>query len=108
MHEDPIGLCRIPDTTLFNVLKDLLVRCNLPLALCRGQAYDGAANMKGRRSGVANRNLNKEPAALPVHSLAHSLNLCLEDAAKQIVSLRDAIELCREIYKRSPKCFPQI
>ena len=97
-----IGLCRVPDTkaeTLFKVLKDLLIRCNLPLALCRGQAYDGAANMQGRKSGVAARVLKEEPAALPVHCLAHSLNLCLQDAAKQIVSLRDAIELCREIYK---------
>ncbi len=56
VHEDPIGLCRVPDTkaeTLFKVIKDLLIRCNLPLALCRGQAYDGAANMQGRRTGVA-------------------------------------------------------
>ena len=109
VHEDPLGLCRVPDTkadTLFKVLKDLLIRCNLPLALCRGQAYDGAANMQGRRSGVATRILEEEPAALPVHCLAHSLNLCLQDASKQIVSLRDAIELCREIYKlieHSPK-----
>ena len=98
VHEDPIGLCRVPDTkaeTLFKVLKDLLIRCNLPLALCRGQAYDGAANMQGRKSGVAARVLKEEPAALPVHCLAHSLNLCLQDAAKQIVSLRDALN-CAE------------
>ena len=88
VHEDPIGLCRVPDTkaeTLFKVIKDILIRCNLPLALCRGQAYDGAANMQGSRSGVATRVLREEPAALPVHCLAHSLNLCLQDAAKQIV-----------------------
>lgn len=102
VHEDPIGLCRVPDTKaeiLYKVLKDLPIRCNLPLALCRGQAYDGAANMQGRKSGVAARILEDEPAALPVHCLAHNLNLCLQDASKQIVSLRDAIELCREIYK---------
>ena len=48
-HEDPIGLFRVPDTkaeTLFKVIKDLLIRCDLPLALCRGQAYDGASNMQ--------------------------------------------------------------
>ena len=102
VHEDPIVLCRVPDTkaeTLFKVLKDLLIRCNLPLALCRRQAYDGAANMQGRKSGVDARVLEEEPAALPVHCLAHNLNLCLQDAAKQIVSLRDAIELCRDVYK---------
>ncbi len=56
--EDPIGLFRVPDTkaeTLFAVIKDLLIRCNLPLEMCRSQAYDGAANMQGKRSGVAAR-----------------------------------------------------
>ena len=41
VHEDPIGLYRVPDTkaeTLFKVIKDILIRCNLPLALYRGQA----------------------------------------------------------------------
>ena len=72
VHEDPIGLCRVPDTkveTLFTFIKDLLIRCNLPLALCRGQAYDGAANMQGRRSGVATRIKSEQPAALPVLTL---------------------------------------
>lgn len=39
-HEDPVGLFRVPDTkaeTLFKVIKDLLIRCDLPLALCRGK-----------------------------------------------------------------------
>ena len=55
VHEDPVGLCRVSDTkaeTLFQIIKDLLIRCNLPLALCQGQAYDGAANMQGRRTGI--------------------------------------------------------
>ena len=100
VHEDPIGLCRVPDTkaeTLFKVIKDLLIRCNLPLALCRGQAYDGAANMQGRRTGVATRIKSEQPAAIPVHCCAHSLNLCLQDAGRKLVCLRDALEICREI-----------
>ena len=102
VHEDPVGLCRVPDTkaeTLFKVITDLLIRCDLPLALCRGQAYDGAANMQGKRTGVAARVLQQQPAAIPVHCLAHSLNLCLQHAARKLPTLRDAIELCREIYK---------
>lgn len=99
IHEDPLGLYRVPDTkaeTLFTI-KDLLIRCNLPVALCRGQAYDGAANMQGRRSGVATRFLEDQPAAIPVHCCAHSLNLCLQDAGRKLTCLRDALELCREI-----------
>ena len=36
-YENSIGLCRVPDTkaeSLFKFIKDLLIRCNLPLALC--------------------------------------------------------------------------
>lgn len=73
--------------TLFNVIKDLLIRCNLPLELCRGQAYDGAANMQGRRTGVAARFLGENKAAIPVHCFAHSLNLCLQGATKTLVCL---------------------
>ena len=99
-HEDSIAFFRVPDTkseTLFSVIKDLLIRCNLPLTLCRGQAYDGAANMQGRRNGVAAKILRENRAAIPVHCFAHSLNLCLQGAGKSLVCLRDAIQTVREI-----------
>ena len=102
VHEFPIGLCRVPDTkaeTLFKVITDILIRCHLPLAMYRGQAYDGAANLQGSRTGVATRILQEQPAAIPVHCLAHSLNLCLQGDARKLPTLRDALELCREIYK---------
>ena len=65
--------------------------------MSRASVYDGAAVMKGIRSGVAARIRKDVPQALPVHCLAHCLNLCLQDAGKQINLLRDAIQLVREI-----------
>lgn len=53
--------------------------------------------MQGRRSGVAARFLAEQPAAILVHCCAHSLNLCLQDAGRKLVCLKDALELCREI-----------
>ena len=50
---------------------------------------------------------NEVPAALPVHCLAHSLNLCLQDVAQQVELLRDAMDVVREIVgliNFSPKC----
>ena len=38
---------------------------------------------------------NEQPAALPVHCCAHSLNLCLQDPGRKLVCLRDALEICR-------------
>ena len=61
-HEDPISLLSLPNTfaeTVYSVLKDLLLRCDLSLKLCRGQAYDGASVMQGNKSGVAIRELDK-------------------------------------------------
>ena len=102
ISEDPIGLVSLPNTTadtIVSVIKDLLIRCILPLPLCRGQAYDGASAMQGRKKGVATQIREEVPAALPVHCFAHSLNLCLQDAAKKIKLLRDALETVREIVK---------
>ena len=50
INEDFIGLVHVPDiaaATLTSVIKDILIRCSLPLSQCRGQAYDGASNMMG-------------------------------------------------------------
>ena len=82
-------------------IKDVLVRCGLPLSLCRGQGYDGASSMQGMRTGVVTQVLSESAAALPLHCFAHSLNLCLEDAERQIKLLRDALEIVREMGKNS-------
>ena len=109
VHEDPIGLFVLPNTgaeTITSVVKDILLRCTLPIDLCRGQAYDGAAVMQGRLSGVAARIRKDVPQALPVHCLAHSLNLCLRDSGRKITLLRDALDIIREIVQlinKSPK-----
>ena len=48
--EECIGLVQLPDTkaqTIFILIKDL-IRCSFPMPQCRGQAFDGAANMSGK------------------------------------------------------------
>ena len=100
VQEGPLGLIQVPSTdagTLTAAMKDVLIRCMLPLGQCRGQAYDGASNMSGRLNGVAARIKSEQPSALHVHCLAHSLNLCLQDAARTCTYVRDALELTREI-----------
>jgi len=102
VHEDSLGLYKMSSTDAASItaaIKDTLIRTGLPLQLCRGQAYDGAATMKGHRSGVATRIRGEEPAAVPVHCWAHSLNLCLQDTCRQIVAVRDAMDIAREIHK---------
>ena len=78
--EDPVDLFCLPSITdtITMVLKDILIRCDLPVALGRGQAYDGASNMQGIRRGFATQIRRENPAALPVHCFGNRLNLCLQ------------------------------
>lgn len=99
VFEDPIGLVKVPKTdaeTLYSTLRDVCVRCMLPFDELRGQAYDGAACMSGHISGVAAHVKREQKAALFVHCLAHSLNLCLQDTACVCTPIRDCLHLDME------------
>ena len=109
IHEDALGLVQLPDTkaaTLFSVIKDVLIRCSLPISQCRGQAYDGASNMSGVRNGVQALIKWEASRALYVHCLAHSLNLCVQEVTKKCVNVRNVMDFIYELVqliKFSPK-----
>ena len=109
IHEDLIGMIHVVHTdaeSLYLAIRDVLLRCGLPISQCRGQGYDGAAAMMGHLRGVAKRFQDDEHRALPVHCFAHSLNLCLQDATKMCNIIRDSLSLVKEIHQllsNSPK-----
>ena len=111
--ENFVGLVDVEKSnaiTLKTTIKDVLIRCNIPLSSCRGQAYDGAANMAGYLNGVAVKIQSEEPSALFVHCLGHSVNLCLQECGKIAKCIRDAISIVRELYnitRMSPKRLAQ-
>ena len=49
----------------------------LSAAQLRGQTYDGAGAMAGKRKGAAARITELHPKALYTHCVAHALNLCV-------------------------------
>ena len=100
VSEDLIGLMQVPQTdssTLFGALRYVCIRCMLPFEKCRGQAYDGAANMSGHLNDVAACVKCERSAALHVHCLAHSLNLCLQDVARVCETIREGLHLVMEL-----------
>ena len=100
IHEDFIGLVHVLQTTadsLTSAIKDVLIRCILPLSNCRGQGYDGASNMMGHLHGVATQILAIEPTAIKVHCFAHCLNLCLQDVTRKCRPIKAALDLVMEI-----------
>ena len=67
-HEDFLGFYQIPDIasdTVVSAIKDAFIRLQLSLQNCRGQCYDGASNMLGKRSGVAKQIQDIQKKAYP-------------------------------------------
>ena len=109
IHEDTLGLVQLENmkaNTLYSIIKDILIRCSLPIAQCRGQAFDGASNMSGAQNGVQALVKKEANRALYVHCLAHSLNLCIQEVSKKCDFVRNVMDLIYELVqliKFSPK-----
>ena len=109
IHEECIGLIQLPNTkaeTIYCTIRDILIRCSLPITHCRGQAFDGASNMSGIRNGVQALVKKEASKALYVHCLAHSLNLCLKDVTNTCDLLRNIMSFIHDLVqliKFSPK-----
>ncbi|XP_026461322.1 zinc finger MYM-type protein 1-like [Ctenocephalides felis] len=68
---------------LCSTIIDNLKKWNIPIEDMRGQGYDNGANMKGKNNGLQKLLLTKSPRAFFVPCAAHTLNLMINDAAKQ-------------------------
>ena len=87
-----LGFYNAPDSsgeTLFSCSKDVFVRLNLPLERLKGFCFDGAANMSGRISGVQAKLKEQCPNALYVPCSNHSLDLVLQEVAREICVVAD-------------------
>ena len=105
----PLSFYELPNIasdTIVSAIKDYLTRFNLPLSDLRGQTYDGASNMLGKRSGVAAQIKRVQPKAIETHCHGHSLNLSVKDATKSNRLINDVLEIVVKItnlMKFSPK-----
>jgi hypothetical protein len=68
--------------------KAILQEHNIPLENMRGQAYDNASNMKGKRCGVQHKILCMNSRAFFIPCDRHSLNLVVNYVA---MSSKDAV-----------------
>ena len=101
-HEDFVGLHKVDKInadTLVAVIKDVVLRMNLDLHNCRGQCYDGAANMAGSRTGTATQLRQVEERAIFTHCYGHALNLAVADVVKESRMVRDVLDTVGEITK---------
>ena len=102
VHEEFLGLYHVDSidaATITAVIKDTLIRMNLPISRLRGQCYNGASVMSGAKGGVAKQIHDLEPRAEFMHCFGHSLNLAASDAIKQSKLMSDALGTTHEITK---------
>ena len=83
---------------LFHVLTEQLKVWSIDFNRCRGQAYDGAASMAGRKSGLQARVKEQNSAALYVHCTAHCLNLVLTDACSSCLEAKNFFGNVEKVY----------
>jgi hypothetical protein len=76
VHEDFLGMYSLRGHgQSAEVVKDVLIRCQLPFEDLHGQGYDGLSTMSGSISRVAQRMKLLCPNAHFIHCMAHCLNL---------------------------------
>ena len=101
-HEDFLGFYEfqnITSDTIVSAIKDSSTRFNFPLSDLRGQTYDGASNMLGKRSGPAVQIQRVQPKAIETHCHGYSLNLSVKDATKSNTLINNVLEIVVEITK---------
>ena len=99
-HEDFLGFYEIPNIrsdTIVSAMKDTFIRFNLPFSDLRGQTYDGASNMLGKKSGAAAQIKLLQPKAVESHCQGHSLSLSVRDTTKASGLLGNVMETVAEI-----------
>ena len=88
------------------LIKDVLLRLNLPLENARGQCYDGCSTMTEGKNGVAAQIKRENPKWLLTHCFCHALNLACGDTIRNVSFLEDTLDIAYEVtklVKKSPK-----
>ena len=99
VHNDFLGFYNPTDTkaeTLTSIITDALLRLQLPLSNLVGYCFDGASNMSGRISGVQARLKEHCTDAIYVHCSNHSLDLVLQEAAREISLVANTLNFIRD------------
>ena len=79
------------------VVKDVLLRFNIPMTKLSGFSFDTAANMSGRHKGVQRRLKDLNPTCVYIPCVNHSLDLVLQEAARDIPTVADILDFVKGV-----------
>ena len=73
------------------IIKDTLLQLRMQFENYHGLGYDGTKKYQGHITGVGKRFQEKFPCAIPVHCLAHCINLYLQEVAHKVKSIKKGL-----------------
>lgn len=98
--ESFLGFYKTQSTTgkaIASIISDSLLRLGLPLSCLRGQAYDGAGNMKGSKKGAQSIIIDNQPLAEYVHCVAHCCNLIMKKCCDASSVVKNAMDWANQL-----------
>lgn len=99
VHNSFLGFYNSPSSTaviLTEVIKDVLIRLNIPFTKIISCSFDGASNMCGIRNGVQALLQNYCPDMIYIHCCSHSLDLVLQEVAREVKAIADVMQFVRD------------
>jgi len=91
-----LKLERVRAVDIANAIVGCLEGLGLSLNNLRGQGYDGASTMSGKKSGVQKHIREKQPKALYTHCAGHSLNLVMVSSCSVLI-VRNTIDRIKSL-----------
>ncbi|XP_037797777.1 zinc finger MYM-type protein 1-like [Penaeus monodon] len=101
-----VDCCKKTGLEIAMLILETLKQFGIPLADCRGQGYDNAANMSGKYNGAQQHILAENPLCLYSPCACHSLNLCGADSAaccKEVVTFFGMVQMVYNLFSSSPQ-----
>ena len=101
IRERFLGAVHVLDTrsaTLFEAILEFLNQFELDIQKLRGQAFDGASNMRGEFNGLQALIRSKAPSAYYVHCFAHRLNLVIVSVATEVDCIAKFFYIVQQIF----------
>ena len=100
-----VSLERITGEHIGKAILNFYSESGLRVTECRGQCYDGAANMQSQKKGTASYVLQESPKAIVTHCCSHNLNLSLASSCKMPI-VNNILETYKSVmlhFNMSPK-----
>ena len=100
------SLDRCDGKSIFEAIKDVLLRLDINLQKCFGMTFDGASSFSSNKVGVGARIQEIATSAIRTHCHMHCVNLAVQDVVKNVSFMRNFLHFSNDLIvflRNSPK-----